>query len=136
MRILIDTSFVVALINKNDEYHDLALQLSREFNKVPTVITDSVLLEIGNSLAKNHKEDAIRTIERFFDADEVEIIKLDDDLFEKGFALYKERLDKDWGLVDCISFVVMKERDITLALTHDRHFTQAGFRAMMREWVN
>lgn len=136
MRILIDTSFVVALINKHDEYHDIAVQLSLEFNGVPAVITDSVLLEIGNSLARNHKQDSIRTIEGFFDADEVEIVRVDEHLFEKGFAWYKNRLDKQWGLVDCISFVVMNEHNISLALTHDRHFTQAGCRAMMREWVN
>jgi len=80
MRILIDTSFVVALVNKNDENHDAAVQLSLEFNNVPAIITDSVLLEIGNSLARNHKEDAVRMIERFIVADEVEIVRLDDDL--------------------------------------------------------
>ncbi len=42
-------------------------------------------------------------------------------------------MDKEWGLVDCVSFVVMREHGIEAALTTDRHFIQAGFRALLRE---
>ena len=48
-------------------------------------------------------------------------------------AMHKERSDKSWSLTDCISFVVMGEHGITDALTGDRHFEQAGFRALLRE---
>lgn len=43
---------------------------------------------------------------------------------------HKQMDDKQWGLVDCISFVVMRERGIDEALTADHHFVQAGFRAL------
>ncbi|MFM5956954.1 MAG: PIN domain-containing protein, partial [Dolichospermum sp.] len=43
-----------------------------------------------------------------------------------------QREDKEWGLVDCISFIVMQDRGITDALTADTHFQQAGFRALLR----
>jgi predicted nucleic acid-binding protein len=46
--------------------------------------------------------------------------------------LFAARPDKDWSLVDCISFVVMKQRRLKDALTTDRHFEQAGFRALRR----
>jgi len=45
---------------------------------------------------------------------------------------YQERMDKEWGLTDCISFVVMKERKITEAFTSDRHFEQAGFTNLLQ----
>jgi len=51
----------------------------------------------------------------------------------KPFELFRTRPDKEWGLVDCISFVVMKKQEITDALTADEHFTQAGFCALLRE---
>jgi uncharacterized protein len=38
---------------------------------------------------------------------------------------------KEWSLTDCISFVVMKERGLTDALTPDRHFEQAGFKILL-----
>jgi len=47
--------------------------------------------------------------------------------------MYRERPHKDWGLTDCVSFVVMREQGLVDALTTDEHFQQAGFRALMRE---
>ena len=41
-----------------------------------------------------------------------------------------EPADKNWSLTDCISFVVMKEWELSEALTADRHFEQAGFKAL------
>jgi predicted nucleic acid-binding protein len=40
--------------------------------------------------------------------------------------------DKEWSLTDCISFLLMRERGIHEALTHDHHFEQAGFVALLR----
>jgi predicted nucleic acid-binding protein len=45
--------------------------------------------------------------------------------------LYRERADKRWGLVDCASFLVMKDEQIVEAFTTDQHFEQAGFKAML-----
>jgi predicted nucleic acid-binding protein len=63
----------------------------------------------------------------------VEIIPLTEDLYARAFRLFRERPDKEWGLTDCISFVVMHERGLIAALTTDEHFQQAGFRALLRE---
>jgi hypothetical protein len=54
------------------------------------------------------------------------------DLFDRAMGLYRSRPDKDWSLTDCVSFVVMRERGITEALTGDHHFEQAGFRALLK----
>jgi uncharacterized protein len=135
-RTFVDTGFVVALINEKDEYHDKAIELSIEFERKPVLITDSILLEIGNSLSRSHRESAISAIERFLTTEETEVVRLDETLFNKAFELYKSHSDKTWGLVDCVSFVVMKENGITDALTCDRHYVQAGFRALMLDTVN
>ena len=63
----------------------------------------------------------------------VEVVPLSEVLFDKGFELYRQRPDKEWGLTDCVSFVLMQERGITDALTADTHFRQAGFRALLSE---
>jgi predicted nucleic acid-binding protein len=34
--------------------------------------------------------------------------------------------------IDCFSFVVMTDHRVSEALTNDRHFEQAGFRALLR----
>ena len=136
MKTLIDTSFVAALVNKRDENHQKAVELSFDFNRKPMIITDAILLEIGNGLSRSFKKESVAAIEGFFESSEVEIVRLDESLFDKAFELYKTHADKTWGLVDCISFVVMKENGITDALTGDRHFAQAGFRALLLDLTN
>jgi uncharacterized protein len=135
-RTFIDTFFVVALVNERDYFHDKAVELSLEYERKPVLITDAILLEISNSLARTHKKESIVVIEKFLSTAETELIRLDESLFNKAFDLYKSHADKSWGLVDCISFVVMKEQNITDALTCDKHFAQAGFRALMLDAVN
>jgi predicted nucleic acid-binding protein len=63
----------------------------------------------------------------------VEIIEITSAPYSNGLKLYRERFDKDWGITDCISFVVMTERNLISALTADHHFHQAGFRALLRQ---
>jgi hypothetical protein len=62
---------------------------------------------------------------------ETEIVPPDPELFERGLDLFARRPDKAWSLTDCISVVVMSERGLTDALSGDRHFEQAGFRALL-----
>lgn len=62
----------------------------------------------------------------------VEIVSLSEQLYAQAFQ-YRQRPDKEWGLIDCVSFIVMHERGIIEALTADEHFQQAGFRALLQE---
>jgi predicted nucleic acid-binding protein len=63
----------------------------------------------------------------------VEVIPLSEQLYTRALQLYCERLDKEWGFTDCVSFIVMQDRGIIEALTTDEHFQQAGFQVLMRE---
>jgi hypothetical protein len=51
-------------------------------------------------------------------------------LFNRAFKLYKKYQDKQWGLVDCVSFEVMWEEGVSKVLTFDSHFSQAGFQIL------
>jgi predicted nucleic acid-binding protein len=95
------------------------------------LVTDGVLLEMGNALARRFRPAAIRLIEQFLASSQVEIVYMTPSLFASALALYKQMDDKQWSLVDCLSFVVMREHGITAALTSDRHFIQAGFQALL-----
>jgi predicted nucleic acid-binding protein len=129
--IFIDTSFIIALINERDRYHSQALELADKYSDRSVFTTDAVLLEIANSLSRRYKTEAIQTIEEFLSSEDVDVVRLTTEIFERGFELYKTRLDKEWGLVDYISFIVMQDRGIHNALTFDRHFSQAGFQILL-----
>src|SRR5919109_309850 len=104
-QIFIDTLFVIALINRRDQYHQQAVDLADQFEGHPSLVTDAVLLEIGNALARSYKQEAIEIIEQFLAAEEVEVVHLTPRLFTQGFTLYKSHPDKAWGLIGCISFI-------------------------------
>jgi len=129
-QIFVDTSFIVALINERDQYHEQAIKLADQYDGQPLVVTDVVLLEVSNALARRYKQEAIQAIEDLLSSEDVEVVRLSSELFNQAFELYKARPDKGWGLVDCISFVVMKNQNTGAALTFDQHFTQAGFQAL------
>jgi uncharacterized protein len=52
--------------------------------------------------------------------------------FNSALALYLKREDKEWSLTDCSSFLLMEELKITIALSHDKHFVQAGFQNLIK----
>jgi uncharacterized protein len=54
------------------------------------------------------------------------------DLFERARSFYGMRIDKEWSLTDCASFVIMHDRSLTKALTYDTHFEQNGYEALLR----
>jgi uncharacterized protein len=130
IQIFVDTSFVVALINQRDQYHERALELADRYDGQFLIVTDVVLLEIASALARGYKVEAVQVIEDLTLSDDVEVVCLSSELFNQAFELYKTRQDKTWGLLDCISFIVMQSRNICTALTFDQHFVQAGFQAL------
>jgi len=129
-RAFADTSGWLALVIKFDFLHEQAVKvyqnlLSDGYN---FVTHDGILLEIGNSLSSvKARSIALRLKESIETSNRIESISLSPELVEAGWKLYVERADKDWGIIDCISFVVMQKHGIAEALTADRHFEQAGF---------
>jgi predicted nucleic acid-binding protein len=92
------------------------------------VTTAWIVTELANALAKGPNRRSFADLLEDLQTDErVRIIPADSGLFESGLRLYLSRMDKDWSLTDCISFVVMEQMGLTNALTGDRHFEQAGF---------
>ncbi|MTJ07239.1 MULTISPECIES: type II toxin-antitoxin system VapC family toxin [unclassified Anabaena] len=126
-RYFLDTSFIIALINQRDQYHQIANDLANYYDDSFLVTSDAIILEIANGLSRNYKQEATQLIEYLLNAETVEIIHVTPELFHQGFDLYKKFQDKEWGLVDCISFVIMRNQNITHALSFDHHFQQAGF---------
>jgi uncharacterized protein len=131
--VFIDTSYILALVNTADEHHHRAATASHQI-KSPFLTTEAVLTEIGNTLSRARwRALGYATIQDLRDDPNIEIVSVDAALFGRALALYGERMDKEWGLTDCLSFVVMQERNLTQVLTTDRHFSQAGFANLLQD---
>lgn len=98
----------------------------------PFLTTEVVLTEIGNALSgQRWRTLGVSIIQQLQEDSDLEIMTVTSALFEQAVQLYVNRPDKEWGLTDCISFVVMQERNLTDVLTTDHHFTQAGFHRLL-----
>ena len=135
-KLFLDTAYAIALSVPRDMFHERALQLADqlEVERTHLVTTHAVMLEIGNALSKQrYRSAAVKLLHALEFDPVVEIVALSEQLYQRAFRLYATRPDKEWGLSDCVSFVVMQEHGITAALTTDDHFRQAGFQALLLE---
>lgn len=134
--LFLDTAYIYGLFNTRDQWHQKAVEWSQKIalENYPLITTEFVLTEIANGLsAVKFRQDASEIIHILQDDEFVRIIPATSELFQQGLDLYENRNDKDWGLTNCISFIVMQENKVTDALTTDDHFRQAGFRALLLE---
>ena len=126
-----DSYYFIALISKEDEDHDRVLTVAKTL-RAPMVTTEFVLLEVADALATERWRTGIRSfVDLIRSLPSVEVVPVSTALLDAGLALYADRSDKEWSLTDCISFEVMRQKQIHEALTHDHHFRQAGFRALL-----
>jgi uncharacterized protein len=134
--IFLDTAYVNALVNTRDQWHAAAVQWQRKLSadKRRLVTTEFVLVEIADGLAAvRFRGQAVQVIATLQASSLIEIIPASSQLFTAALELYRSRGDKDWGLTDCASLVVMNGRGLSEALTTDDHFRQAGLRALLLE---
>jgi hypothetical protein len=132
--IFLDASYAIALASKTDQHHTRAVELAAwlKADRVSLLTTRAIVLEIGNSLAKQrHRSASVALLEAIEQDPRIEIVPLSEDLYLQAAALYKRHTDKEWGLTDCVSFALMRERGLQEALTADDDFRQAGFRALL-----
>jgi len=134
--VFLDTAYAIALASSKDDHHEKALLLADQLEEDGTklITTRAKMLEIGNALSKQtHRQAAVAIMGALEEDPSVKIVPLTEELYKQAFELYQQRQDKEWGITDCISFIVMSERGIGEALTTDKHFAQAGFEALLRE---
>ncbi|OGP64352.1 MAG: PIN domain-containing protein [Deltaproteobacteria bacterium RBG_16_42_7] len=133
-KFFLDAAYAIALSAVTGQYHQKAEILSRqiETEAISLITTRAVVLEIGNALAKlRYRDAAIKLLDSLEEDPNVEIIPLSEELYSQARELYRQRPDKEWGITDCISFVVMQNYGLSDALTTDEHFNQAGFKALL-----
>ncbi|NOY28642.1 MAG: type II toxin-antitoxin system VapC family toxin [Planctomycetes bacterium] len=132
--VFLDTSFVVALENRDDPSHQRAQSLDRELlaEDATLLLHWGILFEIGDGYSRlGRRSKGIELLKRMHQEQGYQIVSITDALLAKALTLYCDRVDKDWGLTDCLSFVVMEQEGVMEALTADRHFAQAGFKPLL-----
>ena len=133
-----DTSAFVALGNADDDLHEQAVQVSTALarERARVVTTSAVLTEVANTFSRSAwrpvARQLVESLRQSVQMGAATIVHVDRALWDRGWTLFVSRSDKNWGLNDCISFVVMEEQSVTRAFASDRHFEQAGFERLMQ----
>ncbi|MHB1155557.1 MAG: type II toxin-antitoxin system VapC family toxin [Phycisphaerales bacterium] len=126
-----DSFYFFAILNPGDPAHQRACRFSEKFDG-RVVTTAWIFTELGDGLSAPKDRPVFARLLDHFTADpQCRLIAPDADLFQAGVNLFRNRPDQDWSLTDCISFIVMRREGLADALTADRHFSQAGFSAML-----
>jgi uncharacterized protein len=132
--VFVDTCGWIAILNADDALHQQACeQLSLFGSDERTLLTtDLVVAETGNGLARTKSRDSFaNAVQRIMRSPNCRLIRIDASLFDRAIKLYAQASDKSWGLVDCASFILMRDENIVETLSSDRHFLQAGFSCLL-----
>ena len=134
--IFIDSLFLIALIAKDDQWYDACQQAMEDLaGRARFFTTYDVLSEVLASFSRGNPQvrtQAVQMVHDIMSAPNITLIPQTLDLFTRGLQLYASRPDKRYSLTDCISMTVMREQNITEALTHDRDFESEGFTRLIR----
>ncbi len=126
--VLLDTVGLLALWNRSDQWHAVATDAFAELVRGRTrlVTTSAVLLECGNAAARQPfrplvlaLRDQLLTDGKLFDPTGEEL--------EQAWEAYGQGQAGEAGIVDHLSFAVMRRLGLTHAFTNDNHFRAAGF---------
>ena len=136
--LFIDTSGWAAFLVRSEPFHDKATFLLDQArrNQRPIVTTNYVLTELVALLTspmRVPRREQVRILETLRFASWIHILHIDPEQDAASWRLLGSHHDKKWSLVDCASFIVMRERSIASALTNDRHFEQAGFIRLLKD---
>ncbi|MBU2214284.1 PIN domain-containing protein [Patescibacteria group bacterium] len=130
-RIFCDTSAVIALANKKDQYHNQAAKKLKSFLKVPDntlLVTTHILAEtVTRVQQKVSKDAAIKVGNMLMQNPRIEIMNPPNSIIEKAWSIFQKYKDQDFSLVDCISFAVMQDLKIKKAFAFDKHFKTMKF---------
>jgi uncharacterized protein len=132
-----DTSGWLNAFVNTEPHHFVAAEQLRKWRRDRTrvVTTNYVITELAAlyvNRIRSPRAEQVSTIETIKQADWVEVVVVDATLDLEAWNLFKARPDKSWSLVDCVSFTIMQQRGIAVALTEDHHFEQAGFVSLLK----
>src|SRR5436190_2112959 len=94
-RLFLDTSFVLALLDRRDQYHARALVFVPRIEAARALwITEAILIELANALSAADRSAAMRFIEQCDQDTIVRVVSVETSLLKRACRLYSARPDK------------------------------------------
>lgn len=125
-----DAWYWIALLHPKDQGHARAIEISRKIRGRHIVTSEMVLTEVVSQFARSGpywRNKAVETVHKLATSPGITIIIQTHAQFEAALTEFEKYSDKNVGVTDCSSFIVMRERGIFEVLTADPHFKEVGF---------
>ena len=128
MIVFADTSALFALLVRDDYMHVRAKANFEHFVQNDTLILTSsyVLLETLTLLQRRVSLEAAWDFNRKI-LPVLDVVWADAAWHSRAVQRLHTERARSLSLTDCLSFEIMEAREITMAFTFDRHFTERGF---------
>ena len=129
--VFLDTVGMLALWDDADQWHSAADAAMTALDETPCrmVTTPFVVLECGNAASRSSYRQEVASLR-----DELatfgNLILPTEHEEENAWQAYVQGQAGEAGIVDHLSFVVMRRLGISQAFTNDRHFVSAGFEVL------
>ena len=129
--VFLDTVGLVALWDEADQWHAAAEEAFARVMSMrrPLVTTSYVLLECGNTAARRPYRSEVSLLREMLELRDELIIPTAADWL-RSWSAYDRGEAGQAGIVDHVSFEVMRRYRIEDAFTNDRHFEAAGFNTL------
>jgi predicted nucleic acid-binding protein len=126
--VFLDTVGLLAVWDVSDQWHAAADAAYQELLKQarPLVTTPFVLLECGNAAARRPYRPRVNALRQALIQAGL-LVEPTPQEVEEAWAAYDRRDAAEAGIVDHVSFAVMRRLGLTEAFTNDSHFRAAGF---------
>ncbi len=127
----LDTVGLLAVWDRADQWHDAADRVFTSLvrsNRI-LVTTSLVFVECGNAAARTPFRPRVDALRRLFQ-DDGRLIEPTTEDIDQAWSAYNRGLAGQAGIVDQVSFVVMRRLGLTQAFTNDVHFRAAGFETL------
>ena len=129
MKLLVDTSALLALAFRDDRNHQAAAAFVRAQPEARLVLTELILSEVATRLrARAGAQRAVVVARSLFDSRRYELLFVDADLVRAALELMVRFADKRLSLTDCASFELMDRLDLEAAFAFDTDFRDCGYR--------
>lgn len=126
--VFLDTVGLIGIWNRSDQWHAAATAAFVDLlrRQVPLITTSYVLLECGNEAARRPYRSLVVNLRRQLSS-AGGLIEPTPAEINQAWKDYSGGLYGGAGIIDHVSFVIMRRLGLREALTNDRHFQAAGF---------
>ena len=128
-QLFVDTSAYFALTDRRDENHESAVRILRQLIRENSeLLTTNYVVAETHALLLNRigSQTALQVIEALYQS-QTRIYRVREAEENKAIEIIRRYTDKEFSLVDAISFATMERFHLTQAFAFDHHFAQYGF---------